>query len=774
MEMLSYPSQVRRNDTWTSNTTYQSVEQIEDDRKALMTETVIEYGHSSREQTKKPLRTRLSLLHPLVHILPVLATGGIVQLSFRNVYWADDGNYYKDWQTILQFPAKVHEILIVGSLSAMVLHVFRRMLLSSDGIPLGLMVGAFQIGSAEYIMSKTYWKPLGHSLRNVRNGRTKAFFVALFLGFAIIYSFLVGPASAAVLLPNLGWWRMKNPFRGQMLQSYVGRDTAELYPTALSAADIHSICFTNDYWNSLSCPAGGYSALSDWAWTRSQEGTWYNVTDSQHYNPTMLSSFSGQAQREIVTGIMKTKNASSTDTAISATLHSTVLALTDAFWHYVNTNSVGKVNKAQQPKFILPRTKPVSIPVVQVQCQSYSLAAAIDENADLTFETRGMIGDFSKSPSNPYLGVNWTVPAESWNYDRPEPWNRTNITWIDPAEVDKAKGRTLPASLAAAVTVPAVWIVDGVDAQGSVLMPCVIDARWAKTDMSFDITEPGVRTGLTEWLDNANLTSGEVDVQAELSKFEIGEPITISKDWLRGINDLTNNQGVLELILEQFVIEFSTDEPELLSFLPAASSTEADWKRVYANAVAIVVSTTITDWISRTALAGINFTTVLSPEQDGHVNTIDLLNQKSSSAFQTQPVSAFDDETEFIYTVQRYGWGYGLGSKTIRFSITTLLIHVVMVIVYFAYSLVFWCRAKGWTSSAWGDIGEVLALANTSPPADEFRNTGAGIDESETWMTPLRIREAGSVLDKVELVIGTRGGTVVPDLNKIQINKKYA
>ncbi|KAI1261134.1 hypothetical protein F5Y18DRAFT_210166 [Xylariaceae sp. FL1019] len=771
MEMLSYPSQVRRNDTWTSNTTYQSVEQMEDDRKGLMTETVIEYGGSLNEPTKKPLRTRLSLLHPLVHILPVLATAGIVQLSFRNVYWADDGNYYKDWQTILQFPAKVHEILIVGSLSAIVLHVFRRMLLSSEGIPLGLMVGAFQIGSAEYILSKTYWKPLTH---NLRNGRTKAFFVALFLGLAMIYSFLVGPASAAVLLPNLGWWRMKHPFKGQLLKSYVARDTAEMYPTALSVADINEICFTNDYWNLLSCPAGGYSALSDWAWTRSQEGTWYNVTDSQHYNPTMLSSFSGQAQRDIVTGIMTTKNASSTDTAISATLHSTLLSLTDAFWHYVNTNSVGKVNHAQQPKFTIPKTQPVSVPIVQVQCQSYNLNNSMIEGAELTFETRGMIGDFTKDGSNPYWGVNWTVPAESWNYYRPEPWNTTNITWIDPSQVEKAKGRTLPASLAAAVTVPAVWGYDGVDIQGSVLMPCVIDARWAKTDMTFDVTEPGVRTGLTDWLDNANLTSGDVDVQGELSKFEIGEPITIAKDWLRGINDLTNNRGILELILDQFVTEFSSSEPDLLSFLPAASSTETDWTRVYANAVAIVVSTTITDWLSRTGLAQMNFTTVLSSEKDGHVDTIALLYQKSSAAFQNLPVSSFDDQTGYVYTVERYGWGYGLNSKTIRFSITTLLIHVVMVIVYFAYSLVFWCRAKGWTSSAWGDIGEVLALANTSPPADEFRNTGAGIDKSETWMTPLRVREAGSALDKVELVIGTRGGTVVPDLNKIKVGKKYA
>lgn len=58
------------------------------------------------------------------------------------------------------------------------------------------------MGSAEYLFSKSYWKPLIHSLRNLRRNEFKTFLVALALGSSIIYSFLVGPASAAALLPN--------------------------------------------------------------------------------------------------------------------------------------------------------------------------------------------------------------------------------------------------------------------------------------------------------------------------------------------------------------------------------------------------------------------------------------------------------------------------------------------------------------------------------------------------------------------------------------------
>ena len=53
------------------------------------------------------------------------------------------------------------------------------------------------------------------------------------------------------------------------------------------------------------------------------------MTDSQHYNPTMLSSFSGQAQRDIVTGLVGSVDSGedTTNVAMSATLHSSVLAL---------------------------------------------------------------------------------------------------------------------------------------------------------------------------------------------------------------------------------------------------------------------------------------------------------------------------------------------------------------------------------------------------------------------------------------------------------------
>ncbi len=121
METPLIPSHPKRTDTWATDMTYHSLYGEDDDKKTLIGAESAEDPERSSEQPKVALRRRFSWLHPLVHLLPVLATLSVVQLSFRGVYWADDSRYDTRWQTVLQFPAKLHEILIVGSLSAMVL-----------------------------------------------------------------------------------------------------------------------------------------------------------------------------------------------------------------------------------------------------------------------------------------------------------------------------------------------------------------------------------------------------------------------------------------------------------------------------------------------------------------------------------------------------------------------------------------------------------------------------------------------------------------------------
>ncbi|KAI0908434.1 hypothetical protein F4823DRAFT_640152 [Ustulina deusta] len=139
-----------------------------------------------------------------------------------------------------------------------------------------------------------------------------------------------------------------------------------------------------------------------------------------------------------------------------------------------------------------------------------------------------------------------------------------------------------------------------------------------------------------------------------------------------------------------------------------------------------------------------------------------------------QPTSEFDVQTPFVLKVQRYGWGYGTRSGTTWFSIIILLIHVVLALVHFSYSLAFFFdQRNGWTSSAQGSIGELVAPAITSPPANKLKNSGAGFYRPRTRMTKLRIREASSDPDRGELVAGITGGKMMPGENLLKTRKEY-
>lgn len=98
-----------------------------------------------------------------------------------------------------------------------------------------------------------------------------------------------------------------------------------------------------------------------------------------------------------------------------------------------------------------------------------------------------------------------------------------------------------------------------------------------------------------------------------------------------------------------------------------------------------------------------------------------------------EEIDAVSDCFQMNFEVERYGYGYGITSSTIRFGVTVLLIHATFVLIrifYISYDLFF---GRGWTSSVRGTVHEFSALAINSTPTGELRNTCAGVSRSETW-----------------------------------------
>lgn len=149
-----------------------------------------------------------------MHIFSIFITIIVISLSLNNVYWADDGYYanQESYLDLLQLAAKFYEIVVVGSLSAMVMHFVRRRLVGRRGIPLGHLMSGYQASSVESLLSWSFWSPF-------KSTSWESFVFGAALLAIIVFSNLVGPSAAIALIPNTGWWPVNNNTAFDLLPS---------------------------------------------------------------------------------------------------------------------------------------------------------------------------------------------------------------------------------------------------------------------------------------------------------------------------------------------------------------------------------------------------------------------------------------------------------------------------------------------------------------------------------------------------------------------------
>lgn len=167
-------------------------------------------------------RTRLDLpMRISAYLLPVGLSFGILQLSFRQIYWGGarttskgsmvDPQKTNDILAVLQIVAKLHDIMIIVSLSHLVLHYLRQELCSDQGIPYGLFTSAYGATFGTPPISSDFW----HSCRStMRWGHVR--WRPIGLGILVILSTCLGlaadPASAVALIPRNEWWHYGDLF----------------------------------------------------------------------------------------------------------------------------------------------------------------------------------------------------------------------------------------------------------------------------------------------------------------------------------------------------------------------------------------------------------------------------------------------------------------------------------------------------------------------------------------------------------------------------------
>ena len=234
---------------------------------------------SSTELEKIAIRQNrvAALLRVCALLVPVGLSLGVLQLSWRQLYWRGQGDStgnpkgINEDLAIFQIASKAHEVLIVLSLSDLILHYLRQQLVSSQGLPFGLLTSAYQVALGSQPVSIGFFYAVKSSLR-LRPIKWQSIGLALLLLLTTAIGLAAGPASAIVLIPRLNWWSFQDLFTvynspndygfrrvAALFTMYIPK---QLFPSVVDASSLPgSYCLDADLDVNASCPFAGYSDL---------------------------------------------------------------------------------------------------------------------------------------------------------------------------------------------------------------------------------------------------------------------------------------------------------------------------------------------------------------------------------------------------------------------------------------------------------------------------------------------------------------------------------
>lgn len=142
-------------------------------------------------------RKRDALIHTCIyHLPPVAITAFFTVIYVQEWTWPYPGPS-DEVLAALQFAAKIHECLIIASISNILHHRIRFLLLQSDGIPLGLVTTPFQLNNPLYFVSAEFLGTLGKLW--------SSFSIFITFGLVVVVAILslaASPFSAVILIPR--------------------------------------------------------------------------------------------------------------------------------------------------------------------------------------------------------------------------------------------------------------------------------------------------------------------------------------------------------------------------------------------------------------------------------------------------------------------------------------------------------------------------------------------------------------------------------------------
>ena len=693
-------------------------------------------------------------------MVPLTITIVILSLNFLGVYWQDLG--HANQSSILQFlqyAAKAHEMMMAASLTTIIIHQTQHDLSRRKGVPFGFLTAGFQLSRPSLIFTKGFYGGVTARTPSIKLSRFLQMGILIILGVGL--TSVVGPSSAVAMIPRLDWWDVPQAkaFGPDYIDRlYFNRTKEELWPAEITNA-IYANVSDCSATNLVNQDCAVRAMDSTWAWVSNHQvrGTKPNVTVLQDTEVIrFLTSEGGPPDNSSWT--------------VTSTVGSIFALDLDHYWDWLVENSTLPTNINRpllRPSFVDPTLK-VKKPLVQAQCQTYLDPDWKNGNFDFPHD------QLLTPPLNDFKDDAWGLPNKfildlkggnasevGDKNDTSDPW--MFFDWFDLASNFTNQGAP---SLGAVL----IYLTRNETTLINALTTCSFDSRWTPVQYSLDPTDTiTIRQNSPNPMDILNGSS-------KASPEDLTQ-MKISLDWantltVHGASAFNPPANVVEQLFEGFGDgNFIWPEPE-----PRGETPGTHWMKSLDWRISTTLGLYLTEGLAR-AFQDIDKGSMLYRQaphveqsyvrylnninnssgtkegynHDGQLDWVEMRDPRWNTSIQPWDIWAPQNGyTEMAITVQRYGYGYGLQDVPIKLAITVLLIYAVLVSVHIVVFLV-----RGRTYKGYADMGEILALAWNSAPAEALVNTSAGIEKLRTWRHVVRIREGGGM--QLQLVLRDDG-----------------
>ncbi|KAJ9604544.1 hypothetical protein H2200_010657 [Cladophialophora chaetospira] len=654
------------------------------------------------------LRFGLPLAQIVLHLSSVALTCTILALCWKNIYFADLTRPALNMRlNAFQFVARFHEFLVAASLGSIVLHHLRYELVTAKGLPYGFIASGFQLSTPQFLFSRSFWRA-----SFTRRYKRRTSVIAMLLFVAATLTALSGPSSAILVVPQVNWWPMKDPFSGTGGLTFLSGTHADLWPPFVNASAVPEGCDPMSIRVDGFCPYALMTDLSFWA------SDWIN----NEAEPNMTVRSSTGSSRYLTSSYPKNQT---NGYAVATTAMGDQARDLSSLWVYANRHGL-EMASAGRPllSMLLGSGKKVMKPLIQVQCSDPRDISEVDF-IDMTFPTDQLAfnpdrGDY------PALLIS-RIDASLWR-------NRTDVQFNWTELPSKGTRPVLGALVGMTFLNPqdTSYFPDTKSDVVRALMACTMDSRWTPTSISLDPAADNIV--ILSDPDPASIVSSSAKMKETQDLHIDLSYAALTNAPLEGTTD--PSWTVMEYILRWFyVVDGYVDGwwgakwPWMIATTISLQMADAIARLTHDDSIAVV-------WHQNPS-GGLSGSYTMNLANMNHFGGVIEYPNQDTVSFPDYARSNPDLFTEVVWTIRRFGYAWSFRSVTTYLATTVVVLHIVLVVVHMSVVM-----TRRWECRSWSTLIEFLTLAFQSPRTTVLEGTSAGIEDSSTYAQRVGIRES--------------------------------